>query len=85
MAYAGARFAFSVLRAIKGEQGVVECAYVKSDVTEAAYFATPLIIGVSFHSTLDLLRKQQVHHPNSFLKTPLNYDHAIRQNFVKNA
>jgi len=45
MAYAGARFTFSVLRAIRGEQGVVECAYVKSDVTEASYFATPLIIG----------------------------------------
>lgn len=45
MAYAGARFTFSVLRAIKGEQGVVECAYVKSDVTETSYFATPIIIG----------------------------------------
>ena len=47
MAYAGARFTFSILRALKGEQGVVECAYVKSDVTEASYFATPLILGVS--------------------------------------
>ncbi|ODM95707.1 Malate dehydrogenase, mitochondrial [Orchesella cincta] len=45
MAYAGARFAFSVLRAIKGEQGVIECAYVKSDVTEASYFSTPLVLG----------------------------------------
>jgi len=45
MAYAGARFTFSILRALKGEQGVVECAYVKSDVTEASYFATPLILG----------------------------------------
>jgi len=45
MAYAGARFTFSVLRAMKGEQGVVECSYVKSDVTEASYFATPIIIG----------------------------------------
>jgi malate dehydrogenase len=45
MAYAGARFAFSILRAMKGEQGVIECAYVKSDVTEATYFATPLVLG----------------------------------------
>jgi len=45
MAYAGARFAFSTLRALKGEQGVVECSYVKSDVTESSYFATPVIIG----------------------------------------
>ena len=82
MAYAGARFAFSVsecntmitispspflslspslpslppslpslpspqlLKAMKGES-VTECAYVSSDVTEAAYFATPLQLGVS--------------------------------------
>jgi malate dehydrogenase len=45
MAYAGARFAFSCLRAMKGEQGVIECAYVRSDVTEATYFATPLVLG----------------------------------------
>jgi len=45
MAYAGARFTFSLLRAMKGEQGVVECAYVKSDVTEATYFATPILLG----------------------------------------
>jgi malate dehydrogenase len=45
MAYAGARFAFSVLRALKGEQGVIECSYVRSDVTEATYFATPVVIG----------------------------------------
>jgi malate dehydrogenase len=45
MAYAGARFTFSLLRALKGEQGVIECAYVKSDITEATYFATPILLG----------------------------------------
>jgi malate dehydrogenase len=44
MAYAGARFAISLLRGLKGDQGVVECAYVKSDVTEASYFSTPLLL-----------------------------------------
>ncbi len=44
MAYAGARFAISLIKAIKGEQ-VVECAYVRSDVTEAKYFSTPLVLG----------------------------------------
>lgn len=29
MAYAGARFAFSMIRALNGEPGVVECAYVR--------------------------------------------------------
>lgn len=28
-----------------GKSDVVECAFVKSDVTEANYFATPLLLG----------------------------------------
>jgi len=45
MAYAGARFAFSLIRAINGEKNVVECAFVESNVTSAKYFATPLLLG----------------------------------------
>merc|ERR1712157_182291 len=29
----------------QGQEGVVECAFVASDVTEAKYFATPLVLG----------------------------------------
>jgi len=45
MAFAGARFAFSLCRAIMGESNVVECAYVRSNVTEAKYFSTPILLG----------------------------------------
>ncbi|XP_073982969.1 malate dehydrogenase 2 [Rhodnius prolixus] len=45
MAYAGARFTFSVCRALKGESNIVECSYVASDVTDAPYFSTPLVLG----------------------------------------
>lgn len=45
MAYAGARFALSLVRAINGDPNVIECSYVRSDVTEATYFSTPLKIG----------------------------------------
>lgn len=45
MAYAGARFAVSLLRGLSGEQNVIECSYVRSDVTEAKYFSTPLLLG----------------------------------------
>merc|ERR1719295_1605821 len=45
MAYAGARFAFSVIRALNGEEGVTECAYIRSDLTEATYFSTPIVLG----------------------------------------
>lgn len=43
MAYAGAQFAFSLMRALDGEAGVVECAFVESDAAEgAAFFSTPV-------------------------------------------
>lgn len=45
MAYAGARFTFSILKALAGQSGIIECAFVKSDITEAPYFATPLLLG----------------------------------------
>jgi len=45
MAYAGARFGFAVLDAINGKKGVMECAYVASDLTDAAYFASPILLG----------------------------------------
>merc|ERR1712058_72176 len=45
MAFAGARFAISCLRAMGGEEGIVECSYVASDVTDATYFATPCLLG----------------------------------------
>ena len=45
MAFAGARFANSVLKGLSGEY-TVECAYVESDVTSAPYFSTPILLGV---------------------------------------
>jgi len=45
MAYAGARFGFSVLEALKGKTGLVECAYVASNITDASYFASPILLG----------------------------------------
>jgi len=45
MAYAGARFANSLIQALNGEEGIVECAFVASDVSEAKYFSTPILLG----------------------------------------
>jgi len=45
MAYAGAEFTNAVLRGLKGEKGVVQCAFVKSHVTSADYFATKIELG----------------------------------------
>ena len=46
MAHAGARIAFSILEALNGKEGVVECGYIASRETEFKYFATPLLFGV---------------------------------------
>ncbi|KAK9815068.1 hypothetical protein WJX73_006628 [Symbiochloris irregularis] len=47
MAYAAARMAESVLRGLAGEDGVYECAYVESDVTELPFFASKVRLGPS--------------------------------------
>lgn len=46
MAYAGARFAVSLCRALNGEPNVIECSYVESNVTDAKFFSTPILLGV---------------------------------------
>ena len=46
IAYAATKFLCGVLEAMQGKSDVVMCAFVKSEVTEAAYFATPLRFGV---------------------------------------
>ncbi|KAL6775832.1 MDH2 [Auxenochlorella protothecoides x Auxenochlorella symbiontica] len=45
MAYAAAEFATSCLRAKAGERGVVECAYVASNLTSSPFFASPVELG----------------------------------------
>jgi len=45
MAYAGAHFVDSMLRGIEGQEGVVECAFVASELTDAPFFASPLELG----------------------------------------
>ena len=47
MAKAGAYFADSIIRAMKGEKGIVECTFVQSDVTECSWFATRIELGVN--------------------------------------
>lgn len=45
MAYAAAKFAESCLKAIQGQPGVMEYAYVSSHLTELPFFASPLRLG----------------------------------------
>jgi len=45
MAYAGFRFASSLVRALQGQTGIVECTFVATDKAETGYFALPVEIG----------------------------------------
>nr|CDS31859.1 malate dehydrogenase [Hymenolepis microstoma] len=45
MAYAGARFANSLLHAMKGHADIVECCFVECDVAETDFFASPVLLG----------------------------------------
>ncbi|KAI9090919.1 hypothetical protein K1719_028404 [Acacia pycnantha] len=45
MAYAAAKFGDACLHGLKGEAGVVECAFVASEVTELPFFATKVRLG----------------------------------------
>lgn len=45
MAYAAVKFADACLRALRGDAGIIECAYVQSQVTELPFFATKVRLG----------------------------------------
>lgn len=45
MAYAGYLFAENVLKAMDGDDNIVQCAYVESNLTDAPYFASPCKFG----------------------------------------
>jgi hypothetical protein len=47
MAYAATQFGNACLRAMRGDEGVVECAYVASTLTELPFFASPVRLGTS--------------------------------------
>jgi len=45
MGQAAARFGLSLVRALQGEQGIVECAYVEGDGEYTRFFSQPLLLG----------------------------------------
>lgn len=45
MAYAGYLFTTQLLKALKGEKGVVACTFVENTLTAAPFFAAPVTLG----------------------------------------
>jgi malate dehydrogenase len=79
MAFAGAQFTDSILRALHGEKGVIECTFVESDVQPGlAYFSSPVELGVNgiekIHGlgTLDSYEQQKITNALPELKASIN-------------
>ena len=45
MAYAGAHFTSRLLKALRGDANIKECAFVESSITAASYFSSPVTLG----------------------------------------
>ena len=45
MGYAGARFCLSLVRALNGDDNVVECTYIEGHGDKARFFAQPVLLG----------------------------------------
>ena len=45
MGQAACRFGLAMVRALQGEQGVIECAYVEGDGKHTRFFAQPVLLG----------------------------------------
>jgi len=88
MAYAGARFATSVLRGLAGQPDVIECAYVPSSITELPFFASRVKIGpegVVQHLPLGKLSEYEENKLETEVKTELKKNIEQGINFIANA
>ena len=84
MGQAAARFCLSLLRALNGEQGIVECAYVEGGSQYARFFAQPVELGVNGVSRVialtDLSRVEQ--DALEAMQSELRKDIAFGERFV---
>ncbi|MBJ3814889.1 malate dehydrogenase [Shimwellia pseudoproteus] len=84
MGQAAARFALSLVRALQGEQGVVECAYVEGDGQYARFFSQQLLLGkngVVERKAIGTLSPFEQQALDGMLET-LNKDIALGEAFV---
>ncbi|WP_338560471.1 malate dehydrogenase [Erwinia sp. E_sp_B04_7] len=85
MGQAAAKFGLSLVRALKGESNVVECAYVEGDGEYARFFSQPLLLGKTGIierqpiGTLSAFEKQSL---EGMLET-LKKDITLGEEFVK--
>lgn len=85
MGQAAAQFGLSLTRALLGEDGVVECAYVESDGPYARFFAQPVLLGkngIVERKGIGKLSEFEQEALESMLET-LNQDIDLGEAFIK--
>lgn len=86
MGQAAARFGLALVRALNGEQGVVECAYVEGDGKYARFFSQPLLLGkngIEAHQPIGALSDDEQQSLEGMLDT-LKKDITLGETFVNN-
>lgn len=86
MGQAAARFGLSLVRALQGESGVVECTYVESDGEYARFFAQPVLLGkdgIVERKEIGTLSDFEQQALKNMLET-LNQDIALGESFINN-
>ncbi|EHP8469343.1 malate dehydrogenase [Salmonella enterica] len=84
MGQAAARFGLSLVRALQGEKGVVECAYVEGDGQYARFFSQPLLLGkngVEERKSIGTLSAFEQHSLDAMLDT-LKKDIQLGEDFI---
>ncbi|RLM20958.1 malate dehydrogenase [Brenneria alni] len=85
MGLAAARFGLSLVRALQGENDVVECAYVESDGKYARFFAQPVLLGkngIVERKDIGTLSAFEQESLKNMLDT-LNQDIELGESFIK--
>ncbi|MEC5321475.1 malate dehydrogenase [Brenneria populi subsp. brevivirga] len=85
MGQAAAQFGLSLTRALLGESGVVECAYVESDGQYARFFAQPVLLGkdgIAERKEIGALSQFEQDALKNMLET-LNQDIELGEAFIK--
>ncbi|MBS0849575.1 malate dehydrogenase [Citrobacter sp. JGM124] len=85
MGQAAARFGLSLVRALQGDDNVVECAYVEGDGKYARFFSQPLLLGkegIAEYKSIGALSAYEQQALTSMLDT-LKADIKLGEEFVK--
>ncbi len=87
MGQAACRFGLSLVKALQGEQGIVECAYVEGEGEHARFFAQPVRLGKEGIEALLPIGPLSAYEQNaleSMLET-LRQDIQLGEDFLQNA